>query len=111
MSEQEELRDDAPAPPGDDRRQMEPQQEAEEDAGIEFENEPSPHQGEEGQEPAWAGGRWAMTEREPELPADMRPGDAPEEPLEQDRDSEVEQIEEAVHEARPADPRIAEPPP
>jgi hypothetical protein len=52
MSEQEELRDDAPAPPGDDRRQMEPQQEAEEDAGIEFENEPSPHQGEEGQEPA-----------------------------------------------------------
>jgi hypothetical protein len=51
-----------------------------------------------------------MTEREPELPADMRPRDAPEEPLEQDRESEVDQIEEVVHEARPADPRIAEPP-
>jgi hypothetical protein len=51
-----------------------------------------------------------MTEREPELPSDMRPGDAPDEPLEQDQESEADQIEEAVTEARPADPRIAEPP-
>jgi hypothetical protein len=52
MSEQEELRDEAPAPPGDNRRQMEPEEEAGQAAGLEFENEPSPHQGEEGQEPA-----------------------------------------------------------
>jgi hypothetical protein len=51
MNEQEELRDDAPAAPGDDRRHMEPEQEADQPAETEFENEPSPHQGEEGQEP------------------------------------------------------------
>jgi hypothetical protein len=50
MNEQEELRDDAPAAPGDVRRQMEPE-EADEPASLDFENEPSPHQGEEGQEP------------------------------------------------------------
>jgi hypothetical protein len=49
-------------------------------------------------------------EPQEELPADWRPGDAPEEPLEQDKTSEADQIEEAVTEARPADPRIAEPP-
>jgi hypothetical protein len=52
-----------------------------------------------------------MSDQEEELREDMRPGDPAEEPLEQDRGSEVEQIEEVVHEARPADPRIAEPPP
>jgi hypothetical protein len=51
-----------------------------------------------------------MSDQE-ELREDLRPGDAAEEPLEQDRESEVDQIEEAAHEARPADPRIAEPPP
>jgi hypothetical protein len=47
MSEQEELRDDAPAQPEGDPLPMEP------DApeAPEFENEPSPHQGEEGQDP------------------------------------------------------------
>ncbi len=50
MSE-EELREDAPAPPGDDRPQMEPNQ-PDTPGEREFENEPSPHQGEEGQEPA-----------------------------------------------------------
>jgi hypothetical protein len=52
-----------------------------------------------------------MSDQEEELRQDMRPGDPAEEPLEQDRDSEVDQVEEVVHEARPADPRIAEPPP
>ena len=51
-----------------------------------------------------------MSDQEEELRQDMRPGDAADEPLEQDRDSEADQIEEAVHEVRPADPRIAEPP-
>ena len=51
MSEQEELRDDAPAQPGDDRWEMEPDQPDQPGEGT-FENEPSPHQGEEGQEPA-----------------------------------------------------------
>jgi hypothetical protein len=51
-----------------------------------------------------------MSEREEELRADLRPGDAAEEPLEDDKDSEADQIEEAVHEARTADPRIAKPP-
>jgi hypothetical protein len=53
-----------------------------------------------------------MSDREQEgaLPEDMRQGDAADEPLEQDRGSEADQIDEAVHEARPADPRVAEPP-
>jgi hypothetical protein len=51
-----------------------------------------------------------MSEREEELRADLRPGDAADEPLEQDQGSEADQIEEAAHEARTADPRIAEPP-
>lgn len=51
-----------------------------------------------------------MSEREEELGPDYRTGDAPDEPLEQDQGSEADQIEEAVTEARPADPRIAEPP-
>jgi hypothetical protein len=51
-----------------------------------------------------------MSDQEEELRQDMRPGDPAEEPLEQDSESEADQIEEAVHEARPADPRIAEPP-
>lgn len=43
MSDQEELRDDAPpTDPDDDRLEMEPE--------GELENEPSPHQGEEGQQ-------------------------------------------------------------
>jgi hypothetical protein len=50
-----------------------------------------------------------MSDQE-ELREDLRPGDAAEEPLEADRDSEADQIEEAAHEARTADPRIAEPP-
>jgi hypothetical protein len=46
VSEQEELRDDAPpSDPDDDRLQMDPT----EDVDWE-ETEPSPHQGEEGQE-------------------------------------------------------------
>ena len=51
MSEHEVLRDDPLAQPGDDRRQTDPD-ESEQRPGLEFENEPSPHQGEEGQEPA-----------------------------------------------------------
>jgi hypothetical protein len=51
-----------------------------------------------------------MSEGTEELGPDYRTGDAPEEPLEQDQESEADQIEEAVTEARPADPRIAEPP-
>ena len=43
---------------------------------------------------------------------DLRPSlDPAEEPLEQDRGSEYEQIEEDLTDARTADPRIAEPPP
>jgi hypothetical protein len=47
MSEEEELRDDAPPPePDDDRLEMG------EPPTVEWEeNEPSPHQGEQGQEP------------------------------------------------------------
>ena len=51
-----------------------------------------------------------MSDQEEELRADLRPGDAADEPLEEDKDSEADQIEEAAHEARTADPRIAEPP-
>jgi hypothetical protein len=51
MSEQEERRDDAPAEPGDDRWEMKPEQPVQPGEGT-IENEPSPHQGEEGQEPA-----------------------------------------------------------
>jgi hypothetical protein len=51
-----------------------------------------------------------MTEGEEQLGPDYRQGDAPDEPLEQDRDSEADRIEEAVTEARTADPRIGEPP-
>jgi hypothetical protein len=43
---------------------------------------------------------------------DFRPAlDPAEEPLEQDRDSGYEQIEEELTDARTPDPRIAEPPP
>jgi hypothetical protein len=51
-----------------------------------------------------------MSDQEEELRADLRPGDAAEEPLEADENSEADRIEEAAHEARTADPRIAEPP-
>jgi hypothetical protein len=52
-----------------------------------------------------------MSEHEPdELSPNYRTGDAAEEPLEQDSE-EADRIEEAAHEARTADPRIAEPPP
>jgi hypothetical protein len=51
-----------------------------------------------------------MSDKEEGLREDFRQGDAVDEPLEQDRESETDQIEEAAHEARPADPRIAEPP-
>jgi outer membrane murein-binding lipoprotein Lpp len=47
---------------------------------------------------------------EDELSPDYRTGDAPDEPLEQDRDDVADQIEEAVTEARSADPRVSEPP-
>jgi hypothetical protein len=46
-----------------------------------------------------------------ELSPNYRTGDAVDEPLEQDRDEPIDEIEEAVTEARSADPRIAEPPP
>jgi hypothetical protein len=53
-----------------------------------------------------------MSEHEPdELSPNYRTGDAPEEPLEQDRDDVADEIEEAASEARTADPRIAQPPP
>jgi hypothetical protein len=48
--------------------------------------------------------------REDELREDMRTGDAAEEPLDQDRGDEADEIEEAVSEARTSDPRIAQPP-
>jgi hypothetical protein len=51
-----------------------------------------------------------MSEREEELGPDYRTGDAVDEPLEEDKEDEADQIEEAVTEARTADPRIAEPP-
>jgi hypothetical protein len=51
-----------------------------------------------------------MSDQEEELRADMRPGDAAEEPLEEDKQSEADQIEEAARETRTADPRIAKPP-
>jgi hypothetical protein len=51
-----------------------------------------------------------MSDQEEEVRADLRPGDAAEEPLETDKDSEADQIEEATHEARTSDPRIAQPP-
>ncbi len=51
-----------------------------------------------------------MSDQE-ELRPDYRPGDAAEEPLEQDQESEADEIEEAVTEARTSDPRIAKPPP
>ncbi len=52
-----------------------------------------------------------MSDQEEELRHDLRPGDAAEEPLDEDKLSEADQIEEAVHEARTTDPRIAKPPP
>jgi hypothetical protein len=51
-----------------------------------------------------------MSDQEEELRADLRPGDAADEPLEEDKESEADQMEEAAHEARTADPRIAQPP-
>jgi hypothetical protein len=43
---------------------------------------------------------------------DLRPAlDPADEPLEQDRDSGYDQIEEDLTDARTADPRVAEPPP
>jgi hypothetical protein len=51
-----------------------------------------------------------MSEGTEELGLDYRTGDAPDEPLEQDKDDEADRIEEAVTEARTADPRIAKPP-
>jgi hypothetical protein len=50
-----------------------------------------------------------MSDQE-EVREDLRPGDAADEPLEQDKESEADRIEEAVTEARTSDPRIAEPP-
>jgi hypothetical protein len=47
---------------------------------------------------------------EGEIREDYRTGDAAEEPLEQDRDDALDEIEEAASEARTSDPRIAEPP-
>jgi hypothetical protein len=52
-----------------------------------------------------------VSDREEELREDLRPGDAAEEPLEQDQESEADQIEEAATEARTSDPRVANPPP